>query len=97
MDYRDGASDILAVTSLRLRFSAVTGACLLVRKSVFEEVGGLNETDLAVAFNDVDFCLRQEKTATATSGPRTLNYIIMSPPVAATTILRKVRSFQKRD
>ena len=38
--------------------SAVTGACLIVRKSVFKEVGGLNETDLPVAFNDVDFCLK---------------------------------------
>jgi O-antigen biosynthesis protein len=39
-------------------FSAVTGACLVVRKSVYELVGGLNEVDLAVAFNDVDFCMR---------------------------------------
>ena len=39
-------------------FSAVTAACLLVRKQVYEQVGGLNERDLAVAFNDVDFCLR---------------------------------------
>lgn len=38
--------------------SAVTGACLVVRKSIYEAVGGLNEEDLAVAFNDVDFCLR---------------------------------------
>ena len=38
--------------------SAVTGACLVVRKDVYESVGGLNETDLAIAFNDVDFCLR---------------------------------------
>ena len=38
-------------------FSAVTAACLLVSKSIFDEVGGLDE-DLAVAFNDVDFCLR---------------------------------------
>jgi GT2 family glycosyltransferase len=37
--------------------SAVTGACLLVRREVFEEVGGLDET-LAVAFNDIDFCLK---------------------------------------
>jgi GT2 family glycosyltransferase len=37
--------------------SAVTAACLLVRRSVFNEVGGLDER-LAVAFNDVDFCLR---------------------------------------
>lgn len=41
--------------------SAVTGACLVVRKSVFEEIGGLNEANLPVAFNDVDFCLRLKK------------------------------------
>jgi GT2 family glycosyltransferase len=39
-------------------FSAVTGACLIIKKSIYEEVGGLNETDLPVAFNDTDFCLR---------------------------------------
>ena len=38
-------------------FSAVTGACLVVRKSVYFEVGGLDEA-LTVAFNDVDFCLK---------------------------------------
>jgi len=39
-------------------FSAVTAACMVVRKSIYEEVGGLNEADLTVAYNDVDFCLR---------------------------------------
>ena len=43
-------------------YSAVTAACLLVKKSLFEAVGGLNETDLTVAFNDVDFCLRVKET-----------------------------------
>lgn len=43
---------------LAQNYSAVTGACLLVRKAVYEQVGGLNERDLAVAFNDVDFCLK---------------------------------------
>ncbi|MDN2582340.1 glycosyltransferase family 2 protein [Aquibium sp. ELW1220] len=38
--------------------SAVTGACLLVRRSVYDEVGGLDEVQFKVAFNDVDFCLR---------------------------------------
>ncbi len=37
--------------------SAVTGACLLVRKSWYDRLGGLDE-DFAVALNDVDFCLR---------------------------------------
>ncbi|CAG0898361.1 unnamed protein product, partial [Cyprideis torosa] len=39
-------------------YSAVTAACLLVRRSIFEEVGGLEEEHLMVAYNDVDFCLR---------------------------------------
>lgn len=39
-------------------YSAVTGACLLVRREIYEQVGGLNEQDLAIAYNDVDFCLR---------------------------------------
>ena len=38
--------------------AAVTGACLAVRKALYAEVGGLDEVHLAVAFNDVDFCLR---------------------------------------
>ena len=38
--------------------SAVTAACLVLRKCVFEEVGGLDEKNLTVAFNDVDFCLK---------------------------------------
>ncbi|KQU17725.1 glycosyl transferase [Methylobacterium sp. Leaf94] len=38
--------------------SAVTGACLLLRASVFSEGGGFDANDLAVAFNDVDLCLR---------------------------------------
>lgn len=38
--------------------SAVTGACLALRKPVFFEVGGLNESDLKVALNDIDLCLR---------------------------------------
>ena len=40
--------------------SAVTGACLVVRKSVFFEVDGLDEHAFAVAFNDVDFCLKAQ-------------------------------------
>lgn len=42
-------------------FSAVTGACMLVKADVFDAVGGFDE-DFAVAFNDVDFCLRVRET-----------------------------------
>ncbi len=40
--------------------SAVTGACLMTKKADFDSVGGLNE-DLAVALNDVDYCLKLRK------------------------------------
>lgn len=39
-------------------YSAVTAACLMVSKEKFLEVGGLNEENLSVAFNDVDFCIK---------------------------------------
>jgi len=39
-------------------FSAVTAACMMTKKSLFEEVGGFDEKNLAVAFNDVDYCLK---------------------------------------
>lgn len=38
--------------------SAVTAACLMIEKKKFNLVGGFNETNLAVAFNDVDLCLK---------------------------------------
>ena len=44
--------------ALTQNVSAVTAACLVVRRALFEEVGGLEETHVAVAFNDVDLCLR---------------------------------------
>ena len=43
---------------LTQNFSAVTGACLVTGREVYQQLGGLDETNLAVAFNDVDFCLR---------------------------------------
>lgn len=39
-------------------FSAVTAACLIIRKDIYNEIGGMNEHELGVGFNDVDFCLR---------------------------------------
>ena len=37
---------------------AVTGACLMVKKELYDRFGGLDEENFAVAYNDVDFCLR---------------------------------------
>ena len=42
---------------LHQSMSAVTGACLMIRRTVYEAVGGLDEK-LVIAFNDIDFCLR---------------------------------------
>lgn len=43
--------------SLQQNLSAVTAACMMVKRSVYDETGGFTE-ELAVAFNDVDFCLK---------------------------------------
>ncbi|MBF0528045.1 MAG: glycosyltransferase family 2 protein [Deltaproteobacteria bacterium] len=43
--------------ALTQNLSAVTAACLVIRKSIYEQVGGMDE-NLRVAYNDVDFCLR---------------------------------------
>jgi GT2 family glycosyltransferase len=47
--------------ALLQNFSAVTGACLAVRKSVYLAVGGLDAEHLTVALNDVDFCLKMSE------------------------------------
>ena len=52
-------------------YSAVTAAALITKKSVFEEVGGFSE-DLAVAFNDIDFCMKV----------RDKNYLVVYNPYA---------------
>jgi GT2 family glycosyltransferase len=41
--------------------SAVTGACMMVRREVFDAVGGFDE-ELPLAYNDIDFCLRLRQT-----------------------------------
>ncbi len=57
--YFDGDADgYQGRLKLVQNYSAVTGACLVVRKEIYEQVGGLDEENLAVAYNDVDFCLK---------------------------------------
>lgn len=43
---------------LAQELSAVTGACIVVRRQIYLELGGLDAEHLKVAFNDIDFCLR---------------------------------------
>jgi GT2 family glycosyltransferase len=43
---------------LQQNCSAVTAACMVVRNEVFVKAGGFDEDNLAISFNDVDFCLR---------------------------------------
>ncbi|MDD4913593.1 MAG: hypothetical protein PHW13_00975 [Methylococcales bacterium] len=43
---------------LAQNLSAVTGACMVVRKSCYLEVDGLDEANLVIALNDIDFCLK---------------------------------------
>lgn len=50
-------SGYLHKASLAMDYSAVTAACMMTKRSVYEQVGGFTEA-LTVAFNDVDFCLK---------------------------------------
>ncbi|MEJ2793727.1 rhamnan synthesis F family protein [Iodobacter sp. LRB] len=40
------------------QYSVVTAACMMVRKSVYEQAGGMDEVDFKVSYNDVDLCLK---------------------------------------
>jgi glycosyltransferase involved in cell wall biosynthesis len=46
---------------LAQNFSAVTAACAVLRREVYLQLGGFDEANLAIAFNDIDFCLRLRK------------------------------------
>jgi glycosyltransferase involved in cell wall biosynthesis/SAM-dependent methyltransferase len=56
--FPEGHPGYFARLVLTQNLSAVTAACVLVRKAVYQEVGGLDEENLKIAFNDVDFCLK---------------------------------------
>jgi len=55
---RRGQGGYFSRALLAQNCSAVTGACLAVRKQLFQTIGPFDETNLPISFNDVDFCLR---------------------------------------
>ena len=54
----EGEAGYLGQVALPRDLSAVTGACLAIRRAVFEEVGGLEAESLRVGWSDIDLCLR---------------------------------------
>lgn len=87
-------SGYLHKASIQLDLSAVTAACMLVKRSVFEQVGGLEEK-LKVAFNDVDFCLRvREKGYLVVYDPYAELYHYESKTRGAEDTKEKIRRFQ---
>lgn len=56
--YPAGSTGYVGALKTTRNYNAVTGACMMVRRAVFEETGGFDEQDLPIAFNDVDLCLR---------------------------------------
>jgi hypothetical protein len=48
----------LGYANVLRNYSAVTAACMLTKRSLFEDIGGFDETTFAVAYNDVDYCYR---------------------------------------
>ena len=74
--------------------SAVTAACMMVKRSVYEELGGLEE-ELKVAFNDVDFCLRaREKGYLVVYDPNVELYHFESKSRGTEDSKEKIRRFQ---
>lgn len=75
--------------------SAVTAACMMIKKEVFEQVGGFTE-ELAVAFNDVDLCLKVNKAGyLVVYDPYAQLYHMESKTRGAEDSKEKVRRFQK--
>src|SRR5262249_31769086 len=52
-----GSSEYFGRAHLEQDVSCITAACMVIRRAVFEQVGGFDE-QLAVAYNDVDLCIR---------------------------------------
>ena len=81
--------------SIQQDLSAVTAACIMVKKEAFEKAGGFTE-ELAVAFNDVDLCLKIRKNGyLIVYNPAVEMYHMESKTRGAEDSKEKVRRFQK--
>lgn len=88
-------SGYLHRAAIQLNYSAVTAACLMVKRSIYEEVGGLEE-QLSVAFNDVDFCLKVlEKGYLIVYNPRVEAYHYESKSRGKEDTPEKVQRFRQ--
>lgn len=58
----ESAAGYFGQTHITRRVMAVTAACLLLPRDLYEEVGGLDEESFAVAYNDIDLCLKIAQT-----------------------------------
>ncbi len=87
-------SGYLHKASIQQDLSAVTAACMMVKRSVYEELGGLEEK-LKVAFNDVDFCLRaRDKGYLVVYNPEVKLYHYESKSRGTEDSKEKIRRFQ---
>ena len=76
--------------------SAVTAACLMIKKSIYQEIGGMDEVNFKVAYNDVDFCLRvREKGYLNLYTPYAIMYHHESITRGYETTPEKIARFQK--
>lgn len=81
--------------SIQQNYSAVTAACMMVSREVYEEVGGFTE-ELAVAFNDVDFCLKiREKGYIIVYNPEVQLYHYESKTRGPEDTKEKLERFQR--
>ena len=84
--------------------SAVSGALMMVKKSLYEEIGGFEEENLGVALNDIDFCLNLRKRRYLnifTPYCEAYHYESVSrgyedTPVKESRLRREVRYFQEK-
>lgn len=82
-----GREPYFGLTDVIRDCSAVTGACMMVRRSVFEELGGFDEVNCPIAFNDVDLCLRM----------REKGYLVVYTPYAVLYHHESVSRGRKKD